>query len=231
MTGNKRIAATASLLALLSAPAFAAGDASAGAQLFGACAGCHSLDAGRHLTGPSLHGIFGRKAGTAEGFVRYSEALRKSGLIWNEKTLEAWLADPQALVPGNVMTFPGITNQRSRDNLVAFLLAGKPRSPGGAGGMMGGMMGSPQPIALRELGPGNVVTAIRYCNDGYFITTANGKTFPFWEFNLRFKTDSTANGPERGRPVLIEAGMRGDRVFVVFAHPDEIGRFIREACS
>lgn len=96
---------------------------------------------------------------------------------------------------------------------------------------MMGMMDSPEPLELRELGPNNIVTAIRYCGDAYFVTTAASNTLPLWEFNLRFKTDSGPNGPARGKPVLIELGMRGDRVFVVFAHPDEVARFIKAECK
>jgi cytochrome c len=223
------VAGAVLLASVVPIPASAAGDPNKGAQVFGACAGCHSLEPGRHLTGPSLHDVLGRKAGTAPGFVRYSEALRNSGLVWNEKTLDAWLANPQALVPGNLMTFPGIREPRTRANLIAFLRSGDPGAASRGGGMMG-MMGSPELFELRELGPSNIVTAIRYCGDAYFVTTAAGNTFPFWEFNLRFKTDSGPNGPARGKPVLIEAGMRGDRVFVVFSHPEEMSRFIVSKC-
>lgn len=101
------VARTVLLATVVTVPASAAGDPNKGAQVFGACAGCPSLDPGRHLTGPSLHDVVGRKPGTAAGFVRYSEALQRSGVVWGEKTLDAWLANPQALVPGNLMTFLG----------------------------------------------------------------------------------------------------------------------------
>ena len=64
-----------------------AGDPQAGAQVFRTCAACHTLEPGVHRTGPSLAGVFGRKAGTAEGFHRYSDALRSADLVWNEDTL------------------------------------------------------------------------------------------------------------------------------------------------
>jgi cytochrome c len=58
------------------------------------------------------------------------------------------------------------------------------------------------------------------------VTTAAGETLPFWEFNLRFKTDSSDKGPRSGQPALLQASMMGDRAFVIFAAPEEISRFI-----
>jgi len=75
------------------------------------------------------------------------------------------------------------------------------------------------------------VTAIRYCRDSYFVTLATGKTLPFWEFNLRFKTNGSPEGPAPGNPVILRAGMRGDRASIVFADPNEISRFIRKRCE
>jgi cytochrome c len=65
----------------------AAGDPDAGAQVFRTCAACHTLEPGAHRTGPSLAGVLGRKAGTAEGFHRYSDALRSADLVWREDAL------------------------------------------------------------------------------------------------------------------------------------------------
>src|SRR5438445_11595536 len=84
-------------------PASAAGDPVRGAKVFGACAACHSLETGQHMTGPSLAAIWNRKAGTVEGFARSSDALKKSEVIWNEKTLDVWLSNPAAFIPGNQM--------------------------------------------------------------------------------------------------------------------------------
>ncbi|HXV23008.1 MAG TPA: c-type cytochrome [Alphaproteobacteria bacterium] len=75
-------------------------DSAKGERLFRACAACHTTEPGRHLTGPSLAGVFGRTAGTEEGFRRYSDALKSADLVWDETTLDAWLANPRALVPG-----------------------------------------------------------------------------------------------------------------------------------
>ena len=72
--------------------------------------------------------------------------------------------------------------------------------------------------------------AIRHCGDGYHVTTEDGQIVPFWEFNLRFKTDSSRLGPSKGRPVLLPAGMQGDRASIVFASPEEISRTIEAKC-
>ena len=220
-------------------PVQAAGDPQAGARVFGACAACHTLQPGVHRTGPSLAGVFGRKAGTAAGFHRYSEALRSVDLVWGEDTLDAFLADPQGFLPGNRMTFPGLAEPPARADLIAFLqtAAGAQAEAEGApaqrgqGGMMGGMMGAPGDLPdLNTLGPGQQVTGIRYCGDTYHVTTAAGEALPFWEFNLRFKTDSSDKGPHPGQPVLLPASMMGDRAFVIFADPAEISASIEAKC-
>src|SRR5206468_12514514 len=97
------------------------GDPDEGATLFHSCEPCHSLIAGQHMTGPSLAGLWGRKAGTTPGFTRYFDALKSSGVIWNETTLDAWLADPATFIPNNRMIFPGIKNASARADLIAYL--------------------------------------------------------------------------------------------------------------
>ena len=113
------VAVSALLLVALSVSA--AGDPEKGAKAYRVCAGCHSLEPGRQSAGPSLARIFGRKAGTVDGFTRYSKALKESGVVWNEKTLDAWIEKPDALIPGNFMPFPGIPDPEARADLVAFL--------------------------------------------------------------------------------------------------------------
>ncbi|WP_284419533.1 MULTISPECIES: c-type cytochrome [unclassified Bradyrhizobium] len=84
------------------------------------CAMCHSLEPGRNKLGPSLFGVLDRKAGTVAGF-NYSSANRASGLVWTRETLDAYLADPQKMVPGTLMAFPGVKNAGDREALVEFL--------------------------------------------------------------------------------------------------------------
>ena len=202
----------------------AAGDAKRGASVFRACMACHSLEPGVHRTGPSLAGLWGRKAGSIEGFTRYSSVLKRSEVLWNERTLDKWLRDSQAMIPGNYMIFQGVGDERARADLIAFLREASER---------GRQAGPPHRSLpdLKQAPPEARVAAIRHCGDTYFVTDGSGSAMPFWEFNLRFKTDSGASGPEPGKPVLVGAGMQGDRVQVVFAHPKEISRFIVEKCE
>ncbi len=201
---------------------------SRGAAAFRQCVACHSVEPGVHLTGPSLAGVWGRRAGAAEGFTRYSEALKHAAVVWDAATLDRWLADAQTVVPQNLMTFPGLKEARQRADVIAYLKAvAAGQAPPTAAGR--GMM-APARSDLKTLGPERRVKAIRYCGDGYHVTTEDGRTVPFWEFNLRFKTDSSPLGPSRGKPVLMPAGMQGDRASIVFASPDEISRIIEAKC-
>ena len=114
--------ATVSILLLLISPALSAdGDANQGARSFRACAACHSLESNRNMTGPSLAGVWHRKAGTEPGFTRYSDVMKRSGVTWDEKTLDAYLKDPASFMPGNHMTFSGIPDDETRADIVAFL--------------------------------------------------------------------------------------------------------------
>ena len=217
--------AVAALLASFSA--LGAGNPERGAELFGACAACHSVRPGEHLTGPSLATIYGKRAGTVKGFVRYSKALRHADVTWNAKTLDEWLANPQEFIPGNLMTFRGIPDAKQREDLIAFLENPKAANQSAAGGMMA----APRLESLRDVEPQGQVRAIRYCRDSYFVTLGTGRTIPFWEFNLRFKTNGGAEGPTPGKPVILRAGMRGDRASIVFASPEEIGKTIQRSCE
>ena len=103
-------------------PQFAAADLKRGQLLSLACAACHSFGAGeKTIVGPNLHGVFGRAAGSVEGF-DYSAALRSSGLVWTPRALDAWLADPGSFVPGTKMTFTGYRSADDRRDLIAYLL-------------------------------------------------------------------------------------------------------------
>ena len=172
-------------------PGLAQGDMSKGRNDFRACAACHSLEPGRNMTGPSLAQLWGRTAGSLPNFDRYSSALKSSGIVWNDQTLEQWLTDPQHLVPNNEMPFEGIKDASVRVDLLAYLKeATKPGATaqqGAQSGQMGGMMGGAQDPNLKTLDPSIQVKAITYCRDTYRVTTADGKTHTFWERNLRFQ--------------------------------------------
>jgi len=223
------VAITASLVTQATC-AQAAGDAARGARAFQACAACHSIKPGEHMTGPSLADVWNQKAGTVRGFERYSEALKRSNVIWNDASLEQWLASPEKFIPGSGMTFPGLREKQARQDVAAFLQAasqGKaPRVEQGRGGMMTMNKGKPN---LKQVPPQAQVSSIEYCRDTYTIKTAAGTADKVWEFNLRLKTDSSNDGPLPGKPVVVGAGMQGDRVSVIFAAPGEISAFIK-AC-
>jgi cytochrome c len=97
------------------------GNANAGQRMFGTCAACHSLEPNRNMSGPSLADLWNRKAGTLPSFHRYSPALKSSGVVWNDKTLDEWIEDPLHVVPGNTMTFQGLKNKQQRADLLAYL--------------------------------------------------------------------------------------------------------------
>jgi len=209
----------------------AAGDPKRGAQVFQACLACHSVQPGEHLTGPSLAHIWNRKAGTVEKFFRYSDALKGSDLVWNEANLDRWLSDPAQLVPGTSMTFPGLKESKDRQDVIAYLRAVSEGKAPSAEPRRGGMMMQSGKVNLKKAPPAGQVVSISHCGDTYTVKTADGKTSKVWEFNLRFKTDSSKDGPLPGKPVIVGAGMQGDRASVVFAAPAEIGSFIKQTCQ
>ncbi len=205
-----------------------------GAQAYRTCAACHSLQPGVHLSGPSLAGRWGQKVATVTGYDRYTEALKKSDFVWDEITLNAWLAKPEAMVPGTTMMFRGIENDDARGALIAFLR--QALAPGGtervvkAGLISKDLAAGQIPENLSALGPNQRIKEIRHCRDAFYVTTADGAKFPFWESNVRIKTDSSQRGPKKGEPVLLRSGMAGDRVSVVFSSFAEIGRLVAEKC-
>jgi cytochrome c len=231
-------------IVVLASPVLAQnGNPTRGERDFRACAPCHSLEPDRNMTGPSLANLWGRKAGSLPSFERYSDALKSSGIIWDDRSLNAWLINPQQMVPGNDMPFEGIKDSGVRADLLAFLKeATKPGAPaataqnrmggmgGMRGGMMDGMMGGGGDRNLKNPTPNEQVKAITYCHDTYRVTTADGKTRAFWERNLRLMTDSSKDGPQSGAPALVPAGMMGDRADVIFAAPEEISRMIEAKC-
>jgi cytochrome c len=105
-------------LLLFSSLAYAAGDAKRGEMLYSSrCIGCHSIDENR--TGPAHRGVYGRKAGSAPGY-DYSDALKKSKVVWNEKTLNKWLASPENFIPGQKMGI-SVSDAQDRKDLIAYL--------------------------------------------------------------------------------------------------------------
>jgi cytochrome c len=186
------------------------------------------------MTGPSLAEIWGRKAGTVKGFTRYSKAFKQADIIWDEHSLDAWLANPRGYLPGNRMTFRGLPDESQRRDLIAFLQSVSekegPSSDQQTESMPEGMMSQGRMLNLKALEANNRITSISYCGNTYTVTVETEEAYEFWEFNLRFKTDGSEDGPMAGHPVIIPASMRGDRAFVIFAAPTEFSPFIKSEC-
>jgi cytochrome c len=206
-----------------------AGDPTRGTEIFSrACGACHALEPERNMTGPSLAALWGRKAGSLESFHRYSPALKSATVVWDDGTLDAWIANPAKAIPGNRMTFPGIKDATVRADLLAYLKSAT--APGATpSASQGGMMSGDVPD-LKQVGADQRVQAISYCGDTYHLTMADGSTYDFWERNLRFKTDSSDKGPPAGSPAIVGAGMAGDRASIIFAAPAEISSMIKPGC-
>ncbi|MEX0298820.1 MAG: cytochrome c family protein [Kordiimonas sp.] len=99
----------------------AGGNPEAGRRVFNRCKACHNLtNSGRSRLGPNLGSLFGRKAGTTEGY-KYSRALKDSDFSWTEKNLNEWLTKPNSFLPGNKMQFSGVPRESDRKNLIAYL--------------------------------------------------------------------------------------------------------------
>ena len=95
-------------------------DFDAGKKQFNKCVACHSVEPDVHMTGPSLHGLLGRKVGSLEGFA-FSPAMEASELVWTEETLSAFLQQPMTYIPGTVMPFGGVKKAEQRDALICYL--------------------------------------------------------------------------------------------------------------
>ena len=104
-------------------PAWAGSDVVQGEQIFKKCGACHSIADKANKVGPSLLGVMNRKVASVADY-NYSESMKEygaSGAIWDEKTLDVYLTDPKAVVAKTKMAFPGLKDQISRENLIAFL--------------------------------------------------------------------------------------------------------------
>ena len=107
------------LMVLTRAPALGAdGDPTRGEQIYHRCQGCHSIDTNR--VGPRHAGLFGRRAGSLDDY-SYSDAMRGSGIVWDETTLDQFLTAPRKFIPGTKMPFAGITDAQERADLIAYL--------------------------------------------------------------------------------------------------------------
>ncbi len=108
------------LAGLAVAPAYAQ-DAASGEKIFAQCKACHQVGPNaKNAVGPVLNGLFGRKAGTIEGY-SYSPANKNSGLTWDEATFREYIKDPKAKIPGTKMVYPGLKEEKRIEDLIAYL--------------------------------------------------------------------------------------------------------------
>lgn len=114
------LALTLTAIAPLMVGAAEAADTKKGKKVFNKCKACHSLVAGKKKIGPSLNGLFGRKAGTVKGF-KYSKAMIKAGVVWNDETVDKYLTKPKKFIPKTKMVFSGLKKKAQRDDLIAYL--------------------------------------------------------------------------------------------------------------
>jgi cytochrome c2 len=123
---NKHIPSVFAAALLLSPGVHADGDPAAGEDLFKRCQSCHTIDeGGRAKQGPNLFGVYGRTAGTSEGFDRYSDGVASSGIVWDEETLSAWLQGPAQFIAGAKMTFR-LNDPQDIADVIAYLKANSP---------------------------------------------------------------------------------------------------------
>lgn len=113
-------------LCLISGVSSAADDADRGAILYRQCAPCHSFYRDTDQAGPSLRGVFGRQAGTLEDYP-YSEAMKRSGIIWTEETIKAWISDPLTFIPGSRKRGHTLYDDELLDDLMAYLARAQAR--------------------------------------------------------------------------------------------------------
>ncbi len=112
--------AAAMTTGLLAGAAMAEGDPAAGERVFRQCQACHVIDTEQNRVGPHLVGIFGREAGAVEGF-KYSDAMANSGIVWDEETIAAYLANPRGYVSGNRMAFAGLRSEEQIADVIAYM--------------------------------------------------------------------------------------------------------------
>ncbi len=121
VAASRAIARLAAIVLVAAASAaHADGDAARGEKRFEECVACHSTERGANAVGPTLFGVFDRKAGELADY-RYSPALKRSGITWTAQTLDAFIADPQQVVPANRMPYAGMPDAGARADLIAYL--------------------------------------------------------------------------------------------------------------
>jgi cytochrome c len=118
--GAKQDEAPAADTGTSAAPAAAVAAADGKPAAYAQCVACHSVEPGKHGIGPSLHAVYGTKAGDIPGYA-FSEKLKASGLTWDDATLDKWLAGPMKMVPGTKMAYAGMSDPAKRVEIIAYM--------------------------------------------------------------------------------------------------------------
>ena len=118
----KRFIVSAMMVTALTAASPAmAGDTEKGEKVFKKCKACHVVEKEQHKTGPHLVNLFGREAGSVDGYKKYSKQMKASGIVWDEDTLDGYLEAPKKYVKGTRMAFAGLRKDADRKNVIAYL--------------------------------------------------------------------------------------------------------------
>lgn len=117
----RKILLVTAILAMTSSMPAMAGDIKAGEKVFKKCKACHVVDNEKNKTGPHLVNIIGRPAGSVESFKKYSKAMKESGIVWNEETLDGYLEKPKKYIKGTKMAFAGLKKEKDREDVIAYL--------------------------------------------------------------------------------------------------------------
>ena len=121
MLNRSLVIAAALGVAVAASGSAAAADVAAGEKVFKKCKACHTIEAGgKNKIGPNLAGIFGRQAALVEGY-KYSKALRRSEITWDDANMTEWLVSPNKMLKGNKMAFPGLRNEEDIVNVIAYM--------------------------------------------------------------------------------------------------------------
>lgn len=128
---SRKISFAAVALAMSAVPVLAEGDPAAGEKVFKKCQACHVVDSDAKKVGPTLQNLMGRQAGVVEGF-KYSNAMVEAGeggLVWNEETIAAYMADPKGYIKGNRMSFAGLKKEQEVADVIAYIKQFSPEQP------------------------------------------------------------------------------------------------------
>ena len=116
-----RVMVVLAALAAIAPSAVRAQDAAAGEKVFAVCRACHQVgETAKNAVGPVLNGLFGRRAGTVEGYA-YSPANKSSGIVWDEAVFRDYIKDPRAKIPGTKMVYAGLKDEQRISDLIAYL--------------------------------------------------------------------------------------------------------------